>query len=219
MPPESAAAASPVPAERNWCIHYLRTSLWDWDAAEWTQPFKMNCIRDAVTPESCQRFNHIHKQCEPVSTLIPEGFSFVQACVILAWNAFLQLYEGIQSHCFESHALLEWVLMFWINEKSFGQTDDAGLLHEMEKFWIVAIAVQDLCFAFDGLINAHGKAQTLVGKHGGSTGSRKAKPRTLSIALLSVSSCKSLLHLSTVVMLLGIKGASNSGIVRASIFV
>jgi hypothetical protein len=80
----------------------------------------------------------------------------------------LQLYEGIRGHGFELHALLEWVLEFWVNENSeIGQTDDAALVHGIEIVRTVAVAVRALCSALDCLIKSHGKAHNLVGKRGG----------------------------------------------------
>ncbi|KAJ5961734.1 hypothetical protein N7501_006675 [Penicillium viridicatum] len=41
-----------------------------WDGAEWVQPFKVDCIRNAITSECCQRYDHAHDKCEPVTTLV-----------------------------------------------------------------------------------------------------------------------------------------------------
>ncbi|KAJ5868629.1 hypothetical protein N7534_003182, partial [Penicillium rubens] len=70
---------------------------------------------------------------------------------------------------FELHALLEWVMEFWINEESeFGQTDDASLVHDIEKVHAAAVAVRDLSAGVDRLIKFHGSAHNLVGELGGS---------------------------------------------------
>lgn len=111
-------------------------------------------LRDAITSKRCQRCRHVHDKCEPVSILIS--------------NALLQLYEGIPGHRFELHALLKWVLGFWVNEKSgIGQTDDAALIHGIEIVRTVAVAVRAICSALDCLIKSHGRAHTLVDKRGG----------------------------------------------------
>ncbi|KAJ5597561.1 hypothetical protein N7537_007645 [Penicillium hordei] len=132
-----------VPVETSWCIHCFRTAAHNWNETGWVQPFKVNCIRDAITSNRCQRCRHARDKCE-------------------------LLYEGIRGHGFELHALLEWVLEFWVNENSgIGQTDDAALVHGIEIVRTVAVAVRALCSALDCLIKSHGKAHNLVGKRGG----------------------------------------------------
>ena len=57
----------------------------------------------------------------------------------------------------------------WINEESeFGQTDDASLVHDIEKVHAAAVAVRDLSAGVDRLIKFHGSAHNLVGELGGS---------------------------------------------------
>lgn len=91
----------------------------------------------------------------------------IQSYVILISNALLQLYKGIQGHEFELHALLEWVLEFYVNEKlGIGQTDDNALIHSIEIVRTVAVAIRALCSALDCLIKSYGKAHALVGKRG-----------------------------------------------------
>ncbi|KAJ5203240.1 hypothetical protein N7449_005319, partial [Penicillium cf. viridicatum] len=135
-----------VPVETGWCTHCFRIAVRNWNETEWVRPFKVNCIRDAITSKRCQRCRHVHDKCEPVSILIS--------------NALLQLYGGIRGHGFELHALLEW-------KSGIGQTDDAALIHGIEIVRTVAVAVRALCSALDCLIKSHGRAHTLVGKRGG----------------------------------------------------
>ncbi|KAJ6149221.1 hypothetical protein N7471_000420 [Penicillium samsonianum] len=132
----------PVPIETGWCIHCFRVAVREWDETEWVRPFKVNCIRNTVTSKRCQRCFRASDKCELI-------------------------YEGIRGHGFELHALLEWVREFWINEGSgIGETDDAGLVHDMEVVRAVAKAVRDLCSGLDCLIKSHGAAQNLVRKRG-----------------------------------------------------
>ncbi|KAJ6189582.1 hypothetical protein N7519_004490 [Penicillium mononematosum] len=131
------------PAETGWCIQCFRVAVRDWDENEWDRPLKINCIRDADS-KRCQRCCHAHDKCE-------------------------LLYKGIRGHGFELHALLEWVMEFWINEESeFGQTDDASLVHDIEIVHAAAVAVRDLCAGLDRLIKSHGSAHNLVGERDGS---------------------------------------------------
>ncbi|CAG7964187.1 unnamed protein product [Penicillium nalgiovense] len=184
------------PAETGWCIHCFKITVRDWNENEWVRPFKINCVRDAAS-KRCQRCCHAHDKCE-------------------------LLYEGIRGHGFELHALLEWVMEFWINEESeFGETDDASLVHDIEIVHAAAVAVRDLCAGLDCLIKSHGNAHDLAGERGGGAGFRQIKLKlpTLSTVLFGVVSCKFRLRLVPVAMVLGTQSASNSSIVLANTFV
>jgi hypothetical protein len=79
-----------------------------------------------------------------------------------------QLYEGIRGHGFELHALLEWASEFWINEESgFGAAEDVGLIHDLDSIRAAAVAVRQLCSAFDCLVKSHARAHALGGKKRG----------------------------------------------------
>ncbi|CAP97665.1 hypothetical protein PCH_Pc22g03770 [Penicillium rubens Wisconsin 54-1255] len=104
---------------------------------------------------------------------------------------------------FELHALLEWVMEFWINEESeFGQTDDASLVHDIEKVHAAAVAVRDLSAGVDRLIKFHGSAHNLVGELGGSAFRLRLVP--VAMVLRTPSASNSSIVLANTVVLISI---------------
>ncbi|KAJ5043527.1 hypothetical protein EN45_101330 [Penicillium chrysogenum] len=124
--------------------------------------------------------------------------------------------NSYQGPRFELHALLEWVMEFWINEESeFGQTDDASLVHDIEKVHAAAVAVRDLSAGVDRLIKFHGSAHNLVGELGGSAAD-KVKASYAQYCSSRRGFLQFRLRLVPVAMVLRTPSASNSSIVLAN---